>query len=140
MNVDFWVTKYHTRNPFLIAEHMNTVVLYENLGTISGYYNKAFRQKFIHINESLPESMQTFTCAHELGHSILHPNSCTPFLTEKTLLSVDKLEIEANEFAVNLLISDEDLKEYQNLTINQLARLYGYSEKLINLRLKYMTN
>lgn len=136
MNVDFWINKYKTNDPFQIADDMNIIVLHENLGTINGYYVKAYRQKFIHINENLPEHMKEFTCAHELGHAILHPKSRTPFLTEKTLLSVDKLEIEANDFAVNLLIPNQDLEEYKNYTVGQLATIYGYSEALINLRLK----
>lgn len=136
MNVDFWVTKYGTRNPFQIAERMNIIVLKEDLGTINGYYNKAYRQKFIHINEHLPDYKSIFTCAHELGHAILHPNSCTPFLIENTFLSVDKLEVEANSFALNLLISNQDLENHKGYTVEQIARIYGYSEKLIDLRLR----
>jgi Zn-dependent peptidase ImmA (M78 family) len=129
------VNEHMTRNPIEIAENLGIIVLYEPLGSINGYYNTAFRQKFIHINRDLPDHRKVFTAAHELGHAILHPNSNTPFLRERTYLSVDKMEIEANSFAVTLLISDEDLKEYKELTTGQLAMLYGYHEKLIQLRL-----
>ena len=80
--------------------------------------------------------MQSFTCAHELGHAILHPNASTPFLRSNTLLSVDKLEQEANLFATILLIPDELILENHNYTTMQLSRLLGYEEKLIELRLK----
>ena len=66
----------------------------------------------------------------------MHPNASTPFLRSKTLLSVDKLEIEANTFAVNLLISDETITENRNYTVEQLSRLLGYNQELINLRLR----
>ena len=97
------------------------------------------RMKQIHINQNLNEQDAKFTCAHELGHAILHPNASTPFLRSKTFLSVDKLEIEANSFAVNLLISDETIIEIidnRNCTLEYMSRVLGYNQKLIELRMK----
>lgn len=118
-----------------MANALNIAVFYEDLGSINGYYNKPLRMKQIHINQSLDEKDAEFTCAHELGHAILHPNASTPFLRSKTFLSVDKLEIEANTFAVNLLIPDEIIIENATFTTNQLSRLLGYEEEIIRLRL-----
>ncbi|MGE7091255.1 ImmA/IrrE family metallo-endopeptidase [Lysinibacillus sp. NPDC048646] len=50
-------------------------------------------------------------CAHELGHAILHPDENTAFLKKNTLFSTDKIEIEANTFAVELLLPDELFKD-----------------------------
>lgn len=129
------IRKYDTRNPFEIAEEMNILVLKEELGSINGYYNTAFRQKFIHINHNLSDREQLLTAAHELGHAILHPKSNTPFLRTCTFLSVNKMEVEANKFAINLLISDDDIKDCKYYTIGQLSRLLGYHQNLIELRL-----
>ena len=101
-----------------------------------GYYNKVLRQKQIHINYNLNESETIYTCSHELGHSQLHPDVNSVFLASKTLLSVDKLEIQANLFAMELLIPDEFLMEYQEYTIEQIAKMLGYSEELIKLKIK----
>lgn len=128
--------KYNTSDPFELADALKISVFYEDLGTINGYYNKPLRMKQIHINQNLNEYDAKFTCAHELGHAILHPNASTPFLRSKTFLSVDKLEIEANTFAVNLLIPDEIIVENMNYTTEQLSRLLGYNKKLIELRMK----
>lgn len=114
---------------------MNIIIFYENLGSINGYYNQLYRQKFIHINQNLTKREQLFTVAHELGHSILHPKSNTMFLSGKTLFSVNKLEVQANKFAMCLLISDEELLEYPNKTLDQLTCIFGYDKKLIQLRL-----
>lgn len=130
------VKKYKTNNPIELAGYLNINILFEELGTINGYYNTVFRSKFIHINSSLEEYKQKFTIAHELGHAILHPKANTPFLRENTLFSIDKLEKEANLFAVNLIISDDDLEEYKEVTINQLSSVFGIHEKLIELRLR----
>ena len=130
------IKKYGTDNPFELADVMNIAIFYEDLGTINGYYNKPLRMKQIHINAALDEHMKKFTCAHELGHAVLHPDASTPFLKAKTFLSIDKMEIEANPFAVNLLISDQKISENSRLTADQLSRLLGYKKELIELRLK----
>ena len=130
------IKKYHTADPFELAKSLKISVFYENLGTINGYYNNPFRMKQIHINEALNKHETRYTCAHELGHALLHPNASTPFLRSKTLLSVDKLEIEANIFAVHLLIPDDIIIDNSGYTMEQLARLLGYHQELIALRLK----
>lgn len=128
--------KARSSNPFDIASYLNIKVFYERLGDINGYYNNNRRIKQIHINEDLPSSLQIFTCAHELGHAVLHPNSNTPFLRRNTLFSIDRLEREANKFALELLIPDQAISEHQDLTIDQFASMYGYDRKLIELRLE----
>lgn len=130
------IRKFGTNNPYDIARELNISVTFEELGSIYGYYNSPLRMKQIHINQNLPEHLKKFTCAHELGHAIIHPKSNTPFLKNNTFLSVQKMEIEANKFATELLISDDVLAEYKGLTTGQLARLFGYNEELIRLRLK----
>lgn len=97
----------------------------------------AYRQKFIHINQNLDENRKLFTMAHELGHAILHPKSNTAFLRERTLFSIDKLEVEANRFAAELLISDEDLSSCieNNFTIEQVASYFQVPIELVRYKL-----
>lgn len=77
------IKKYKTNDPFEIADMLNISIFYEELGTINGYYNKPLRMKQIHINVALSENMKKFTCAHELGHALLHPDVSTPFCDRK---------------------------------------------------------
>lgn len=130
------IRKYNTNNPFELAEHLGIKVIFEPLGSINGYYNKQLRMKQIHINNELEYHMQTFTAAHELGHALLHPNANTPFLRNYTGFNMNKYEIQANKFAMELLILECDLMEYQEYTTNQISRVLGYDEELIKLRLK----
>ena len=77
--------------------------------------------------------------SHELGHAIMHRKLNCYFIRNKTLLLDSKIEIEANTFAVNLLISDETIIEIidnQNCTLEYMSRMLGYNQKLIELRLK----
>lgn len=121
------VEKHTTTNPFEIAKRKNIIVLFEDLGNTLGFYNTYKRIKFIHINNRMDEITQRFVCAHELGHALLHPKANTPFLRNKTLFSVDRLEIEANTFAVELLLTDEMISAYEDthLSLQEVAEIYG---------------
>lgn len=121
------VKKHGTTNPFEIAKRKDIIVLFEDLGNTLGFYNTYKRFKFIHINNKINETTQRFVCAHELGHALLHPKANTPFLRNKTFFSVDRLEVEANTFAVELLLPDEMISEYQdtNLSIQEIAAIFG---------------
>ena len=62
------IKKHSTNNPFEIAAGENIIVTLELLGSISGFYNKYARQKFIHINTDMDEHNKLFTCCHEIRH------------------------------------------------------------------------
>lgn len=135
--VDKLCKRYGSNDPFILASCLNTVVLFEQLGTVRGYYSCSYRQKVIHINSEVNREQQTIICAHELGHSILHPDLSTPFLRSNTLFSVDKLELQANKFMVQLLVDNRDLDEYlqRGYTIFQIGGLYGFPEHLIEYKI-----
>lgn len=133
--------KYGTNDPFELAKYLNIIVLYEELGEIKGYYNKYVRQKFIHLNTNLNEYERSFTCGHELGHAVMHPNSNTPFLRENTLFSVERLEIDANQFSVDLIIDTDKIKELLEerfYTIEQVSNYFGIDKKIIEYKIKRM--
>lgn len=127
--------KYQTRDPIEIARQLGIEVMFEQLGTIRGYYNREYHHKMIHINVDLDKRQQRIVCAHELGHAILHPDANTPFLRSSTLISVGRMETEANKFAVDIMWSDEELRAYQDWTIPQIAVRLGISEKIAEYRM-----
>lgn len=130
--VNHLVRKHGTNNPFKIAAKKNILVLFEPLGGMMGYFNTYKRIQMIHINNCLDEDEQRFTCAHELGHALLHPKVNTPFLRRHTLQSIDKIEREANELAVELLIPDELLID--GVTIYEAARQCGVPREVAQLK------
>lgn len=93
------------------------------------------RLKVIHINCDLPEALQRYTCAHELGHAVLHKGVPTPFLKRHTLFSVEKIERQANTFAVELLMPDNLLKEYEGYPIKDIAYMAGIPEGMEMLKI-----
>lgn len=134
--VTYLINKHRTNTPFEIASQKNILVLYEQLGEILGYFNTYKRIPMIHINIDSDEAEQRYTCAHELGHRILHPKVNTPFLRKNTLLSIDRIEREANEFAVELLMPDHLLYEcrYTNMSLHEAAATYGVPADIAHLK------
>lgn len=125
--------KYDTDCPYQLANHLKIHVLQHNLNhEINGYYKYDRRNQYIVINSNLEKHTQNIVCAHELGHAVLHPKINTPFMRNNTLLSVNKIEREANRFAAELLIPDESFNEYE--TIQSIASLHNVPLELVELK------
>lgn len=134
--VDYYVKKCGSRNPFDIADYLKIQIQIGQLGTPCGCYMFLKNHRCIFLNENLSENEMNLVMSHELGHAIMHRKLNCYFIRNKTLLLDSKIEIEANTFAVNLLIPDETIVENKNYTTEQFSRLLGYNQKLIELRLK----
>ncbi|PAV38257.1 ImmA/IrrE family metallo-endopeptidase [Megasphaera sp. ASD88] len=126
--------KYKTNDPFKLSSELDILIVYENLGSILGYFDAHFRMKTIHINENAPEELKGFICAHELGHAILHAKVNTPFLSAYTLYSIGKIERQANTFAVELLLHDSYIKDNPGCSIYDLANSRGIPVQFIKLK------
>ena len=133
---DYLARKYQTRNPFEILRGLNAILVFVPLVGTRAFYQYFQRNNIIYINENLSQHEQIFECAHEMGHMILHKKANAIFMDTRTYFNTNKFEIEADTFAMDLLISDDDLNEYSDYTTEQLSRLLGYEKRLIELRLK----
>ena len=128
------VRKYNTRNPFEILKQKNVIFVYAPLNGVRGFYQYFQRNHIIYIDENLSDSEKRFVCAHELGHMLLHKKANALFMDTHTLFNTEKYEVEANTFAAELLIPDELIFEHPDMPADQLARLAGYSEKILNFK------
>lgn len=129
------INLYETNCPFKLSRQLGITVLYEDLGDTLGYYSKYFRMKFIHINQNVEEKKQIYTCSHELGHAVFHPNDNTAFLKKNTFFSSDIKEIEANTFAVNLLFHEQFFDD-KAISIQEAIEEYGVPKQLAILKSK----
>lgn len=127
--------KYDTRDPFELADCLGIRINYCELGSIRGFFVLKNRIKQVFLNYNLSDYEKRFVLAHEIGHSLLHPEQNTMFL-QNTFFSANRLEIEANRFAIELLMSDEDIQEHWEYTLNEWSMFYGLPPEIIELRFK----
>jgi len=113
------VKKYKTSDPFQLAQALNIMVRYADLGEeTKGLYYKKIRRRFIVIHERLDQQWARMVCAHELGHDRLHPGISRFWIDEHSFFNAGKYERQANLFAIKLLtypnvqMEDEPLNWY----------------------------
>lgn len=133
--VAYYIKKFNTRNPFELADCLGILYQTGDIGC-DGCYMFLKNHRYIFLNQNLDEQEKIMVMAHELAHAILHRKQNCYFIRNNTLLLNSKLEIEANTFAAHLLISDNDLAEYKEYTIEQIAGIFGYPPELVQLRVK----
>ena len=108
------IREYGTRDPFQIAFLMDVAVKFINTRRQKGLCAVFDGYPFIFINQNLSEQMQRMTCAHELGHILLHKDILAgnvPLLEYELFDIRNSTEYEANVFAADLLIDEDELQE-----------------------------
>lgn len=129
------VRKYRTRDPFEMIKGMNVILVYYPLEGVHGFYQYFQRNNIIYLDERLSKNEQRFVLAYELGHMFLHKKANAIFMDTRTQFNTDKFELEANTFAIDLLLPDSLLEEYKEFTVEQISRMTGYHKRLIELKL-----
>lgn len=137
-----------------LAELAGAELRYEPFGgQVSGLMHRQHRGRvIIGVNSSHPVTRQRFTIAHELGHLVLHRSeafhvderSAIRFRDEESSKATDSDEIEANQFAAEVLMPDflvsKELSRLPNdldseEAIALLAKRFQVSEQALTLRL-----
>ena len=134
------IKKYKTRDPYTIAKELGIIVKFVQLSPNSpkGIFKKVLRRKFIIINTT--RIIDEFDCkmvlAHELGHAVRHYSNSAFFLHDHTLYARGKFEREANEFAAELLINENDWDKFylHNCSIDQIALCYKVPIELVKYK------
>ncbi len=136
----------------IIANH-NIDVRYQPLEeAVSGMLVIKGERATIGINNTHHPNRQRFTLAHELGHYLLHRGSTQVFVDSSTMFfrdgltaeGVDRVEIEANAFAAELLmpetvlrdvVRDNSLDAFDDRAVQSLAVEFGVSVRALTIRL-----
>ena len=126
--------RFFTRDPFVLAEAMNRIVVEKPLNGIRGYYQHVKRCHIIYVSDRLHGFERQFVCAHELGHSILHANFNAMFFDSHTHFVKAKYETEADRFALDLVLPDDLFAEYMEMPVAYIANMFGVNEALIESR------
>ncbi len=131
--------KYAQSDPFKLCEDMGILTLFAPMGSdafsCKGFYLTQSRIRSITVNSNLSDDLQRIICAHELGHAVLHKehSGVNAFHDFSFFDATNRYEYEANIFASELLLKDEDVLKILNDDLSffqAAAKLYVPAELL----------
>ncbi|TZE81976.1 ImmA/IrrE family metallo-endopeptidase [Calorimonas adulescens] len=97
------------------------------------YYRNYDGMEIVFIRNDLDIHYEKFVLAHELAHAIIHVDIYNAAFN-KNLINIGKLDKQANYFALKLLNINLFDKDFEDLTIEQIARaLYLPKKWLLNI-------
>lgn len=133
------IKKCGTSNPFEIARRLHMYIQYGPLGGVKyANYLRYKRTQIIIIDSDVaPSHLLPFILAHEIGHALCTPDANTAWMASYTLGNDAKAERTANTFAVELLLSDDYLREHAEYGIYELARMQGVPKGYVRLKSQY---
>lgn len=145
-----------------IAEKLGISVRKEPMeASVSGMLFVRKDEPTIVINSSHHIHRRRFTLAHEIGHFILHQQyiqqdepyfvdtSFTFFRNRDSSTGIIKQEIEANNFASELLMPEEEILKYfkykkidffDGFSIKGLAKAFNVSEQAMAIKIGQLSN
>lgn len=107
------INKYNTSNPLELMDLLDIQCCSSNLDTLKGYCVIIHGIKYVAINDTLSPQERKIVVAHELGHILLHSAKLKAAAHHEMNIydMADKTEYQANLFAADLLIDDDDVED-----------------------------
>jgi Zn-dependent peptidase ImmA (M78 family) len=136
----------------IAAESSITIRLQAFEDSVSGILVVRGDEGIIAVNQNHHRNRQRFTIAHEIGHFLIHRESTSQFIDSSPVFfrgpaaaeGTDKQEIEANQFAAELLMPEDVLTQrlgnrpmdaFDENAVRRLASLFGVSAQALTIRL-----
>ena len=144
--VDRLVRKYGTRDPVELCDAMKISIRYKNCeNLLKAYFVNISRIKSIVINNQISESVARILMAHELGHAVLHSEIAMQrgFQEYELFDTASPMEYEANLFAAELLVRDDELMELLNDSEKSffgVARELSVPAELLDFKFRVLKN
>lgn len=150
------IGKYGKTDPENLAKKIGLRVAYEKLDNeVSGVLVLQESKPMIFVNSEQHSNRQRFTIAHELGHYLLHKQEqvhvdndfTVVYRDSKSSTGEDLHEIEANQFAAELLMPEKCVEQYlaenkikviTETTIAEMADFFGVSLQAMSIRLSVL--
>lgn len=110
--------EFKTSNVKEIADHLDVSIQYQDFKakTLDSRLMIVDSKGYIFVRSDLDCAYENFLIAHELGHYVLHYDENISFNFLRRVYKT-RLEREANEFAIRLLMYEElhNIKELENI-------------------------
>lgn len=134
------ITKYGRVSADELAAILDITILYANYDKLKGVYFVADGHRYISLKNDLPTELHNIVVFHEIGHDLMHGDLLAEghLFREVNVLCAnnDRLEHEANLFAAEMMLADEDILEYiyQGYNVSQVASAMSTDENLVALK------
>ena len=137
--------KYEETDPFKLCKLLGIKVLWAPMGKgtecCKGFFLTQSRISTMTLNSQLSEEFLRIICSHELGHYILHRKQAgvKAFHDFGLFDTASSMEYEANIFAAELLLDDEDVIEKLNddLSFFQAASELCVPSEILDFKFKF---
>ena len=126
------VSEYGTNDPFELADALGILIMPSK--AIKGCTMNLLGYPVIFLGEDLNDFERRYVCAHELAHNVLHDIKQYDLLIHSAFFNEDKVEVEADTFAAELLISDDVRIKYPGFTLEQVAASENVPLELVKLQ------
>ena len=132
--------KYKTNDPYELCSAMHIVLYRKDLQKkLKGFFFYQSRQKSIVIDSNVNKILEKILIAHELGHAVLHKEVAMMHGFQEMEMfegTAKPMEYEANLFAAELLLEDEEVMEYlQEQTFFETAAALNVPAALLDFKL-----
>ena len=134
---DRLIRKYGTRDPEKIAAALGIRIYDVPLKKQKGMYKVIKRNRCIFVKDDLTEIMRRIVILHEIGHDQLHRRQATVFQEFSLFdMSGNIMEYEANLFAAQVMLPDDDILEYiyNGYSAGQIAGALGSDINLVSMK------
>lgn len=128
-----------SRNPEEIASQLGIIIMPCNFSKQKGVYKVIKKNRFIFVKDDLCPELRSIVLLHEIGHDVLHRKEALTF-QEFNIFDVQggRMEYEANSFAAEVSLPDEDVLEYihQGLNAEAIAKRMKSDANLVILKIE----
>lgn len=136
--------EYCSSDPFELCDCLGVRCYLTDLGGLQGMFSFICEKPVVFVSDKLDRSMRRLSCAHELGHYVLHSEIAKEnCLREFEIFDMrDKTEYEANVFAAHLLIDEEEMFELlrESRSVFETAMIMDINPNLLNIKLSELNS
>lgn len=129
---------YKTTDVYELIDILNITIIRKKMpkNQKAKTIRNSFGDEYIFISENVGEHEEKFILAHELGHLLLHKDITCYYYTN-SFINKDKLEFEANYFAMELLFPQNIIPwELEGFTLEQLSLMYEIPSEMLSYKIE----
>lgn len=117
-----------------VIEYFSIILLEVDTRNFLGGYRLIERRRIIQINQNLNSHLKLCVLWHEIGHALCHRTIDCYYTANKTRLKTSVYEVEAEQFAAEMLLPEQLDEEMYGRTAKEIAAYYGVTENLVEMK------